>query len=770
MKSIAQTFNKTTVSLVAFFMLTSCGGSAPQGDEGPSYSGTLTESPIGRIFVAAKDEQAQQALSASTLKAASGHDEDGDETIEKILITVREIQLKRSESDVAPEDTIPIGPRDQVFDLFDLVGRFAELVIGDSFVPVGEYHQIRLILSEDNTIVVDGEEHPLKIPSGQQTGIKLDGTFTLHGGTVTSVLLDFDVNSSIIRNRGQGYILTPVIRIISVEEEVDSTALTEQPLSEVYTAVVNGVTIAYEIRGEYLVTEGDIIIGTVAEGIDENLVAHMRAARVGRSIRISGDQHLWPEGKVPYSIDPQISGYRRDAVIAAITEWQGTEPRIDLDFIPRTGQGDYIYFRLGTYGTGCYSYVGRIGGGQVINLQPGCFDKYTIAHEIAHALGMWHEQSREDRNSYVTIHFENIFTESQYNFRQHIHNGDDLGSYDYDSVMHYSRYAFSTNGLETITPIQPLPPGVYLGQRTHLSAGDISGMIEMYGLSDFLQTKVTLGETSFYGPALAHGDGHIFMAWTGIAAFGEFNYLNVLTSDDGVNFFNKVTLSDTSVAGPSLAYFNNKLYMAWAGIDFEHKLNVMSSTDGVNWGNKVTLGETSTHDPMLCACNGALYLAWTGTDFSQKLNVMSSADGANWGNKATLTDTSSSGPTLACGGGTLFLGWIGTDLLRHLNVMSSADGINWSGKITLDEIGNDIALASGDDGYLYLSWTGIGNFRINLLRSADGQNFDTKMTMADTSADRPSLLWANDKLHLGWTGINFADWALNIGGYLNIRQ
>ena len=59
--------------------------------------------------------------------------------------------------------------------------------------------------------------------------------------------------------------------------------------------------------------------------------------------------------------------------------------------------------------TRCYSYIGRIVIPQDMSLAPGCISRNgTIMHEFLHALGIYHEQSRADRDDYVIINFNNI--------------------------------------------------------------------------------------------------------------------------------------------------------------------------------------------------------------------------------------------------------------------------------------------------------------------------------------------------------------------------
>lgn len=92
----------------------------------------------------------------------------------------------------------------------------ASVVIGDTFLTAGHYTQIRLIIGEGSNVVVDGISYPLTIPSGMQTGIKLNHEFDLTAGNLYELILDFDANRSIhVTGNGQ-YMMNPVIRVTAV--------------------------------------------------------------------------------------------------------------------------------------------------------------------------------------------------------------------------------------------------------------------------------------------------------------------------------------------------------------------------------------------------------------------------------------------------------------------------------------------------------------------------------------------------------------------------
>lgn len=89
-----------------------------------------------------------------------------------------------------------------------------ELTIYDSEFPAGYITQIRLVLGDENTVVIDGDSLKLKTPSGQQSGLKLKVNENLEAGLSYYLKLDFEAARSIVK-ANEKYLLKPVIRVLS---------------------------------------------------------------------------------------------------------------------------------------------------------------------------------------------------------------------------------------------------------------------------------------------------------------------------------------------------------------------------------------------------------------------------------------------------------------------------------------------------------------------------------------------------------------------------
>jgi len=174
-----------------------------------------------------------------------------------------------------------------------------------------------------------------------------------------------------------------------------------------------------------------------------------------------GARH-WTNGVVPYSVRNLAADQQND-VRDALQQLEDAIGPNCVRFVERTTERHYVNVYQGT---GCSSKIGMQGYAQSLSLGNGCYRTGTIQHEFMHALGMLHEQSRSDRDSHVTINYKNIKAGRERNFRRE--NTNNLGTpYDYESRMHYGRYAFSKNGEETITPNDPY---AWIGNRQPVEA------------------------------------------------------------------------------------------------------------------------------------------------------------------------------------------------------------------------------------------------------------------------------------------------------------
>jgi uncharacterized protein (TIGR02145 family) len=238
---------------------------------------------------------------------------------------------------------------------------------------------------------------------------------------------------------------------------------------EIVEFVINGDTITCEkINGEY-VFQGDIIL-------TEEQLFHSDTLKGAGSFAFLTKR--WPNRMVYYLIDNTISDPSK--ILEAISE---IEKNTSIRFYPHNSESHYIKFVLGD-GYGSYTGMSRIPLGQKIILKKELV-KGNILHEICHALGMIHEQSRWDRDDYVIVKYDNIFKDEWHNFEK-IRNDFQTGFFDFSSRMLYS--SKTSDASFAIDPKKPIitkndgskEGSEYASQEDHLSNGDIELLNKMY--------------------------------------------------------------------------------------------------------------------------------------------------------------------------------------------------------------------------------------------------------------------------------------------------
>ncbi len=122
--------------------------------------------------------------------------------VSEVNVFIVGLTMKHSERPVEQIDSTPV-----LVNLLDLEDTSVLLVTLS--VEAGTYEFIQMDLDESQSYVVEsGEQKPLQIPS---TEIKVLGGFEVPEGEATTLLLDFDVNQSLVQEGNGQWLLQPVI-------------------------------------------------------------------------------------------------------------------------------------------------------------------------------------------------------------------------------------------------------------------------------------------------------------------------------------------------------------------------------------------------------------------------------------------------------------------------------------------------------------------------------------------------------------------------------
>lgn len=194
--------------------------------------------------------------------------------VNHIYLQILEVSVHLS-SDTA-ETWLVLSERDTIIDFLELVnGQMATLI--DSDLQPGHYSQLRLLLGDSSKIVVDGNDYELKVPSGSQSGVKLNLDFSIEPSEIVEFYLDFDASRSIKKHPNQDrYSLRPTFKVFKsvlsgtlAGTVMDSTGAGIEDVS-VYAVTGNDtITTLTENSGEYklILLEGTYTVYSLGDSI-----------------------------------------------------------------------------------------------------------------------------------------------------------------------------------------------------------------------------------------------------------------------------------------------------------------------------------------------------------------------------------------------------------------------------------------------------------------------------------------------------------------------
>ena len=131
---------------------------------------------------------------------------------DQVFVDVADVMIKMNDDSDGEAGWESVSTNSGIYDLLQLTGGQNAVLVDDYEALAGELSQIRLVLGDNNYVVKDGEEFPLKTPSAQQSGLKLKINQTVEAGYLYAFVLDFDVSKSIVdAGNSNNIILKPVI-------------------------------------------------------------------------------------------------------------------------------------------------------------------------------------------------------------------------------------------------------------------------------------------------------------------------------------------------------------------------------------------------------------------------------------------------------------------------------------------------------------------------------------------------------------------------------
>ena len=268
--------------------------------------------------------------------------------------------------------------------------------------------------------------------------------------------------------------------------------------TEVLRTMWRGQWVNYVERGDYAIVEGDIIIGgkdrvrAATRALEASLADPTQRAAFSvdnaKALTVDSDFELWTRAtagvvEVPYVIEVGDIASITAAIVEVNRALAGA-----FQWVPRGAQIDYVAFNFATPNAGfCASALGRRGGRQTIFGDTACAGGVLI-HEMGHAMGLRHVQADVNTTPFIDTRLSRIDPQFRSQSDQQFYSRT-LNGYDYASIMHYGRTAFSV--YPDLITTETKPQGIDVGQRVTYSTADADALKRLAGAVPAATTVVT---------------------------------------------------------------------------------------------------------------------------------------------------------------------------------------------------------------------------------------------------------------------------------------